>query len=483
MARVIETFINYNKNKITNVSANYTIAADDDTVNVLAETATVTVDNTLFNVGKKLLVRKIHVTQGEVAIIFTGGTVTKAALTSVTLNSDGDFWLVEKVTATRWDIIAEEQPNLVYGIEINEDQENPDLAVIYTDDAMGFTPATRTTNGSWGTTNGTNPLFKDIRPCLFKDGLVNYYLNPEDYTKKTDGTDSVLTGADGDVMLEIPKMWCRVNRSGNQLRVQVSRAPFSGARAYSHTRTTEGDRDFLYIGAYLGTTVSDSLRSISGTAEPTGSKTIGTFRTEARNKTNNGTGEYDLVSFYPLTLLQCLYLIRYKHLDSQTALGRGHVDSAVYAATGRTNTLGMYAGTTSGNPGYVKFAGIEDFYGNKFYWIDGVFNNSTRNVLTAFKSFNDTGSGYTNQGVRSSDNLSGFLKTPQGDTECGFIAKEVGSPASASTYYCDFSILNADRLARFGAGRGSSDDGAFYLRVNDLSANSVPDLGARLMYL
>lgn len=374
---------------------------------------------------------------------------------------------------------------LIYGVEIDETNENPETAVTYIDDAVGMTPATRTTNGDWGTTGGDNELFKDIKPCLFKDGEVNYYLDPNDYTKKADGvTASILTGADGDVMLEIPKMYYSVSRSGTTLTVKVSRTPFTNGKAYAHTRTTEGDRDFLYVGAYLGTTVSSSLRSISGTSEPTGNKTIGTFRTEAKNKTNNGTGEYDQMSFYPLTLLQCLYLIRYKNLDSQIALGRGHVESGGYAATGRTNTLGMYAGTTSGDPGYVKFAGIEDFYGNKYYWIDGLFNNSSRQVLTAFKSFNDTGSGYMNQGVRSSTNLNGFMKIPQGDSECGFIPKEVGSPASASTYYCDVADLFAARLVRFGGDRGrASEAGAFFLRVDYSSTDSGVFISSRLMYL
>ena len=400
-----------------------------------------------------------------------------------------DYGKTEWSDYVSYSFFDSEPLSTVYGVEIDESEDDPELAVTYIEGAVGKVAATRTTDGDWGTTGGDNPLFKDIKPCLVQNGLVNYYLDPNDWGLREDGvTASNLTGSDGDVMIEIPKMWYSVERitgTPDKLQVKVSREAFTGGKAYGHTRTTEGDRDFLYVGAYLGTTVSSSLRSISG-ATASDTKTIGTFRTEARNKTNNGTGEYDQMSFYPLTLLQCLYLICYKNLNSQVALGRGHVDdTSAYSATGRSNAAGMYAGQTTGNVGdYVKFAGIEDFYGNKNYWIDGLVNNSSRQVLTAFKSFNNTGSGYTNQGVRSSDNLSGFLKIPQGDSECGFIAKEVGSPASASTYYCDYADLNADRLACFGGNRSSADfAGAFSLQVNNSSANSYAAIGGRLIYL
>jgi hypothetical protein len=49
-----------------------------------------------------------------------------------------------------------------------------------------------------------------MRRCLVLDnGTVNYYLDPQDSTKKADGTAATLTGADGMVMVEIPKFYTR----------------------------------------------------------------------------------------------------------------------------------------------------------------------------------------------------------------------------------------------------------------------------------
>lgn len=56
-------------------------------------------------IGTKYLCRKINATQGTVEISCSGETFTASALSSITLNSDGDFWLVEKVSSTRWDLV------------------------------------------------------------------------------------------------------------------------------------------------------------------------------------------------------------------------------------------------------------------------------------------------------------------------------------------------------------------------------------------
>ena len=55
-----------------------------------------------------------------------------------------------------------------------------------------------------------------MRRCVVKaDGTVNYYLNPDNSNFKEDGTPSVLTGADGNVMVEIPKHYIKVETVGN----------------------------------------------------------------------------------------------------------------------------------------------------------------------------------------------------------------------------------------------------------------------------
>lgn len=58
-------------------------------------------------IGTVLSYRKINATQGPVSINAQGSEkITPALLTTVTLNSDGDFWILKKVSDSRWDLIS-----------------------------------------------------------------------------------------------------------------------------------------------------------------------------------------------------------------------------------------------------------------------------------------------------------------------------------------------------------------------------------------
>lgn len=360
----------------------------------------------------------------------------------------------------------------IFGVSIDLTNSDPASAVTYTDDAVGMTAG----GSAWD----SEPIFKDIKPCLLLNGVVQKYLNKNNFAQDEDGNSADITsGSGGDVMIEIPKCGVKIATSGNTLTIKITDNPNAtadGFHYYAHTRATEGDCDKLYIGAYVGYSSSSKLRSLSGKS-PTVDKTIGAFRTLAQA---NGDG-YDQISFYPLTLLQCLFLIRYKNRNSQTALGRGYVDGSVKTNTGATNANGMYYGSTSGTT-HVKFAGIEDFWGNIFYFIDGIYSDSNRNILTAFDNFNDTGSGYTSRGQGATSNIGNYMSKPQGTTETGFIAKEVNG--SSTTHFCDSAILSASRLALFGGAWAYGDGaGAFRLGVNRSASDSNSSYGGRLMYL
>lgn len=360
-----------------------------------------------------------------------------------------------------------------YGIRIDTTNSNPETAVTYTDDAVGMVGGST----DW---NSVFP-FNMIKPCLLKAGVVQYYLNPSDYSKKADGTAAnITTGVDGDVMIEIPKIAYMIYTEGDYVYIKITDAPSaknidSRYCYYAHTRETEGDRNNLYVGAYLGYNKSGILKSLSNN-NPTGNQPIDSFRWWAQS---NGTG-YDLLSFYPLTLLQCLYLIRYKNLDSQTALGRGYTDGNASPRTlGETNAKGMYYGETTGKL-QMKFLGIEDFWGNLKCFIDGLYSNASLNMMTAFKSFNNTANGYTNRGVGSSS--AGSMNKIQGTSETGFIPKE--NSGSSSTYFSDFSGWKPSRVPVFGGDWGAgSACGAFSLYVDITVDSKAENMGGRLMYL
>ena len=96
-------------NIIESVTGNHTATAPTaigrTTVIVDATTATITIPDGV-PIGGEILVKKIDSTQGTITIARSGSDVfTRASLTSVTLNADGDFWLLQKVSATRWDLV------------------------------------------------------------------------------------------------------------------------------------------------------------------------------------------------------------------------------------------------------------------------------------------------------------------------------------------------------------------------------------------
>ena len=198
----------------------------------------------------------------------------------------------------------------------------------------------------------------------------------------------------------------------------------------------------------------------------------------------NGTG-YDQLSFYPLTLLQCMYLIMYKNLNSQTALGYGYVsvtDNIETVITGGTNAKGMCFGEQTDNI-QMKFLGIEDFWGNKLQWIDGLYCDSAFNILTATENFNDTGDGYPYTQVTGiSNDRFGYLSKIQGTNNGGFCLKE--GNGSITTYYSDNVGVYGDRIPDFGGYWGLGfDSGAFCLNISMRASQSYTFVGARLMYL
>lgn len=463
-------------NPITNLSA-----STDDKLIVL------TWDNPMDGDFNKV---KILYRQGNYPTSATDGTVayegsgTSATITG--LENDVEYYfraftfdyagnvnndISQQITATPSEI-------KIYGVVINESNTNPETAVTYTDDAVGFTPM-RGNGGNfqWGS---WEQIFNDlgIRPCLLKNGVVQYYLNPNDYTKKIDGTNADITsGNDGDVMVEFPKIYWKMWKTGTNQYVQWSTKEFDGAKCLAHTVGTVV-KDKIYLPAYMGNTINGKLRSLSGKT-PTASQTIGAFRTQAQA---NGSG-YQQMAYYPLLMLQVLYIVFFKDRDSQTALGRGYVGgNSSSIVTGGTNTKGMFYGETTGKQ-QNKFCGIEDFFGNVFYFIDGIFCDASRNILISKQdAFNDTGANYVNLGQGATTNLAGYVGTVQGGTETGFIAKS--TDGSATTKYTDSGYLYAGRLAAFG---GYWDDGgsagAFSLRVARTARDANSDYAARLCFV
>lgn len=372
----------------------------------------------------------------------------------------------------------------IYGVRIDRNNSNPSSAVVYTDAAVGFSPSSGG-NGNFVDNGWSNRFpYNQIKPCLLKNGVVQGYLDPNDFKKWVDGSTpapDITSGDAGDVMIEIPKVYYKITQDSQYTYIQISDNEL--------TKITDGFTDFahsyngvvkdkFYVGAYLGfLDGNNKLRSLSDKTV-FGNKKISEFRISAQA---NGTG-YEQLSFNKLTLLQILYLIRFKSLNSQTALGQGNVSSGTYKRTGLRDDNGMNYGLTL-NTQPIKCNGMEDFWGNKATFVDGIYIAANGDIMIGDGDFNNTGEGYMvygNQPITSG----GWIKHIRGTNEMGFIPfDQKGSSSTFYSDYCNFVVAAGGRFPVYGgyASDGSSA-GAFRLNVYYSASYAYDNIGARLLY-
>ena len=66
------------------------------------------------------------------------------------------------------------------------------------------------------------PIQSQYKGCVANGAEINYYLNPNDWSQKADGTPSVLDGTDGTVRVHIPKFYGKSGVEGTKRWVKMS---------------------------------------------------------------------------------------------------------------------------------------------------------------------------------------------------------------------------------------------------------------------
>ena len=117
------------------------------------------------------------------------------------------------------------------------------------------------------------PVQSQYKGCVANGAKVNYYLDPNDWSKKADGAPSVLDGTDGTVRVHIPKFYGKSGVEGNKRWVRIS--------------TVKCDDTWVEIPEML----LDAYRS---TVNQTGNKAVSVVNTTAQfrgggNRTANDT--------------------------------------------------------------------------------------------------------------------------------------------------------------------------------------------------
>lgn len=379
-----------------------------------------------------------------------------------------------------------ESPYKYYTVRIDLNNPDPETSCEYMEDAVGMTPG----YDGWKDTN----LISGIRPCEMDDNgqILGYYTNKEDMSQGYTQTlvPEKPAGNITDTMIEFPLMGYKLWNDDSYQYVSVTDDPNAenkGYCYYAHSLNAEKDCDKIYIGAFLGYTDSSKLHStraneVGGNITPRASTSLTDFRTYA---TNHGSG-YSLISFFPWTLLQCLYVIIYKNLNSQAALGQGYTDGEEVDVLGTTLSQPFCYGDPNDATKHVKFLGIEDFYGNLYSWLDGVYSD-TSDLLTDYRNSQMINRGHDFQ-FRTSKGTTvyyeGYISKIMGTNTSGFTKDyNNGTSGTESICFSDYGVISPDCFGYCGGSRDfGASAGAFYLLLGDFASGSSPDVGSRLMY-
>jgi len=347
------------------------------------------------------------------------------------------------------------------------------------------------------------PIHAQMKRCVVNDsGAVQYFLDSHDSTKKADGSSSTLTGADGQVMTYIPKLYSRYDYNAGRHEWEISTVPKAGFTVDPAFIKGGIEVPYRLVGAYEGyIDGAGKLCSVSGVL-PTTSKTRAQFRTAAALR-GAGWHQFDITL---ATLLQKLYLIEYAYFNCQSTIGSGLTDwaSATWStyngynpinATGLSDSKGNGSGNASLGDGvlgsYMTYRGIENWYGHVWKFVDGanihnsVADRSRVYVCQDYRSFtDDTTSGYVLAGTLAE--ADGYIKTliPGGL----FLPKTVG--ASSVTHLCDYFYTYFNYLADSGwrvmSSGGSATNGAtagtFYVHSASTSSVANASLGGRVCF-
>lgn len=399
---------------------------------------------------------------------------------------------------------------VVYGFHIDGTEDDPASNVTYLKDAVGMVPAKmdyandRFDWGTWG------DAFFLPRPCMVKyDGTREYYLDPNDYTKKIDGSASDVADPTygGNAMME----W---GRDGKKIWMKIvpDSDPKSGSIYISDHKADDGFRDYpfhnskgvsvphFYTPIYNGSVIDGKMRSISGQQV---SKTL-TAAAEITAAQGNNPGTdiiWNTELYSDIQLINALLVLIGKSTDTQAVFGEGlHTSGSEQIndafRTGVHNAKGLFYGTNSGAAATytnaVKVFGMENWWG--FQWrryqghllVDGSqkakLTYGTEDGTTA-NGYNLTGSGYHNIGATPAGTSGQFLCEMLFSDRGVFPKKADNTAGSASKYYADgfwFNNSGARVPYRGGDSNYGSHGGAFSVGLDCAASNAWWTIGAAL---
>lgn len=179
----------------------------------------------------------------------------------------------------------------------------------------------------------TLPIQSGMYRCILNDnGEEVYKLDPNDSTKKEDGTPAVLDGTDGQVMVYIPVFYARFESKGYRRRVKLSDhykpgfIKMGGCYISAYEATVDRTISTLIkLASVVNTTANfrggnnnsewdSTYRSLLGM--PATSISLTNFRTYARNR-NDGDTQWNCMDYTAYKAVYWLYVVEYADRNCQ----------------------------------------------------------------------------------------------------------------------------------------------------------------------
>ena len=380
------------------------------------------------------------------------------------------------------------------------------IAPDYLVDMMSYGVEWDTTVADPTCTRIGNPLFhrslpiqSEYKGCVVKNGKLQYYLNPNDWTKTSNGSNSNLDGTDGDVMIHTPKFYGKSGSNGNKRWVRIStikvdaswvEIPEMFISAYRNTIYADNDvtkvasvvsTDEKYRGggrrsAYDEYLTTDQFKTDLG--KPVSNITRATMRTYAA-----AAGHELLCYEFYKWIFYWNYVIEYANFNSQKefnseltsdgyhqgGLGPGLTTwdwsqwgtyNGNYAITpcGYTNEFGNFSGVKAiqiQSPEKTLYAnrwrGFENPFGDIWTNLEGIVikrdaakANSNVYTTTDVLKYGDNYSLFDIAGVEIAQD--GWIKAFNLGSNAEIIPSSIGG--SQSTYKCDYHWCNADSIEK-----------------------------------
>ncbi len=279
---------------------------------------------------------------------------------------------------TNYEIIGsyfDNSPITVHGMIIDETNSDPVACISYIGASAGLDLDAR------------KAVFESTHPfVVVKAAEELFTVDPTDWSKKLDGTDSRVTidelSLDGNFMIRYPTFWFRIQTLGTDIHsIEWTHDNPGSGNGWVCCHLRDGTiRDKVWVGVTKGIISDNKLRAIySGTELPTVSRTSEQFYTaaQATGTAEGVTGENPYTITQPLVyMMRCILRYwTYGTLNLQTDVARGLVDDngSVIGlrpvCVGVSPTGGYTQGTPASSQAYTDnisavVCGEIDSYGN-----------------------------------------------------------------------------------------------------------------------